>query len=159
LACRCDIPKETVRRILKEDLGLIKKLSSWIPHTLTEDQKEMRFNIAQANLSRHRSRPSLLKRIIAIDESWVPIYSPPARHQSKSWVKPGTPGEKIPRSELHERKLLLTVGMDIDGVAFWDVLEFNQTMTAERYKSFLERFVTKWQTDKDIRRPVILHEF
>jgi hypothetical protein len=74
-------------------------------------------------------------------------------------VKPGTPGENIPRSELHERKLLLTVGMDIDGVAFWDVLEFNQTMTAERYKSFLERFVTKWQTDKDIRRPVILHEF
>jgi hypothetical protein len=48
--------------------------------------------------------------------------------------------------------------MNYDGIAFWGVLDLNQTMNAERYKSFLEQHVTKWASDKGVSRPVILHD-
>jgi hypothetical protein len=70
------------------------------------------------------------------------MYDPPPRHKARYWVPPGNAAPKVPKPELHERKLLLTVGMDLIGVAFWAVLDLNQTMNRERYRDFLRHFVT-----------------
>jgi hypothetical protein len=86
------------------------------------------------------------------------MYAPPQRHQGRFWIKPGKQPPKVPHAELHERKLLLTVGMDVSGVLFWSVLEENQTLTSERYRDFLNEFVTQWACEKGISHPIILHE-
>ena len=53
---------------------------------------------------------------------------------------------------------MLTIGIDNDSVAFRDVLELNQTMNSDRYKNFLEHYVSHWEAEKGIRLPVILHD-
>lgn len=129
--------------MLKEDLHLVKKLATWVPHTFTDSQKEAREDIAYSNLTAYTSGLLPLNSMIAIDETWVPIYDPPSRHHTRFWVEPGTAAPKVAKPELHERKLLLTVGMDADGVAFWAVLDLNQTMNGERYCSFLDYYVSR----------------
>jgi hypothetical protein len=42
LAYRLDTSKGNMQRMLKEDLGLVKKLTTWVPHTLTQIPKESR---------------------------------------------------------------------------------------------------------------------
>ncbi len=106
-----------MQRVLKEDLGLVKKLATWVPHTLTQTQKESRKDIAYRNLSAYNNRTLVLNSIIAVDETWVPMYDPPPRHKARYWVPLWTAAPKVPKPELHERKPLLTVGMDLTGVA------------------------------------------
>jgi hypothetical protein len=42
LAYRLDTSRGNMQRMLKEDLGLVKKFATWVPHTLTQIQKESR---------------------------------------------------------------------------------------------------------------------
>ena len=137
---------------------MTKKLSVWVPGVLNEEQKYQRWHCCQQNKFNCINREKYLKKIIAIDESGVPSYAPTPRHQRGFWVKDGEPVPKIPKPKLYEEKLMLVVGMDFDGVAFWDVLEPGNTMTADRYKSFLDHHVSKWQTDKNVSRPHVLHD-
>ncbi len=101
----------------------------------------MREDTAYTNLMAFKNGKLDLDSIIAIDETWVPMYAPPSRHKAQFWLHPGEQAPNIPKPELHERKLLLTVGMDVTGVAFWGVLSENQCMNGERYCAFLEKYV------------------
>jgi hypothetical protein len=67
------VNKETIRQVLKQDLGLVKKLATWVPRELTQDQKDIRFHIAQVNYNNYNNHPRILRKIIAIDETWVPF--------------------------------------------------------------------------------------
>lgn len=118
----------------------------------------MRVHICELNLFRLTNTRGMLKRIIAIDESWAPVYTLPPRHQRRHWVSPGQQPAAIPMPELHEQKELLIIGMDFDGVAFWSLFDEGLTMTSDRYKTFLDENVTKWQLDKKISYPIILHD-
>ncbi len=62
------------------------------------------------------------------------------------------------RTELHERKLLIVVGMDIRGVVFWELLPENQTINAERYRDFLDRRISDWAMANHVAEPIILHD-
>ena len=158
LADRLGSNKATIWRILAEDLGLVKKMSTWVPHFLTQYQMDMRFDAAQNNLNRLSCHPNLLHKIIAIDESWVGKYTPPTRTQCMSWVEPGTSPEKVVRDQISNQKFLLIIGIDYDGVAFWETLDENQTLNGVIYCGFLERNVTKWISNKGNRRPVVLQD-
>ena len=148
---------ENVRRTLSDDLKKKKLLDSWVPHQLDENQKEMRVHICELNLFRLSNSRGMLKRIIAIDESWAPVYILPPRHQCRHWVSAGQQPAATPMPELHEQKALLIVGMDFDGVAFWSLFDEGVTMTSDRYSTFLDENVTKWQLDKK-SYPIILHD-
>ncbi len=74
----------------------------------------------------------MLKKVIALDESWVFLYNPSSQDQAKFWTKKGHEPPKLPRQELHERKRLIVVGMDFNGVAFYKLMEENLTMNADR---------------------------
>ncbi len=69
LGYRLGFNKSTVLRMLKDDLGMVKKLATWVPHTLTEIQREMREELCYCNLSAFRNGIPQLESIIAIDES------------------------------------------------------------------------------------------
>lgn len=158
LAFRLGVGKDTVRKILNKDMNMKKLLNQWVPHVLTENQKYQRWHDAYDNKCKCINPSWYLRRIIAIDESWVPSYTPLPRHRRRSWIRKGEPVEKVPKQELHERKVMLVAGMDYDGVAFWDVLEQGQTMAGPRYKAFLEQHVTQWQARKHIQHPLLLHD-
>uniref|UniRef100_A0A7I4Z248 HTH_48 domain-containing protein n=1 Tax=Haemonchus contortus TaxID=6289 RepID=A0A7I4Z248_HAECO len=82
-----DIAKElsvhhtTIVRHLKQ-IGKTKKLDKWVPHELTEIQKNRRFEISSAHLLRNASDP-FLERIVTCDEKWI-LYDNSRR--SAQWL-------------------------------------------------------------------------
>jgi hypothetical protein len=62
--------------MLVEDFGMRKVYAKWVPHQLTLEQRGVRTMTAQALLSRYKSDPRMLDRVIAIDETWVRCYEP-----------------------------------------------------------------------------------
>ncbi len=87
----------------------------------------MQEETAYINMRRYRAENDFLTRIVTIDESQLPLYSPPSKNKSKFWSKPGVNPPALPRCELHERQRMIIVGMDIAGVAFWDMMDENVT--------------------------------
>jgi histone-lysine N-methyltransferase SETMAR len=158
LALIVDIPQTTLLRILHENFHLTKRLGKWVPHNLTEEQRQARVDICHNNLLRYRRHPKLLDRTLAIDESWVRLYSPPDRDQQRFWLKPGEASPEIVAPELRERKAMLILAMDKNGVAFWHLCPEGQTVTAEVYRDFLSGHMEQWMAEKSIRKPILLHD-
>ena len=158
LAQRVNVPESSVRTILMDDFGLTKKLGKLVPHELTEEQKETRIDLCRDNLLRHRRHGNLLKKTLAIDESWVSLYRPAHKNKSAQWLAKGEVGTTQPRGGLWERKRMLIMAMDIDGIAFWHLCEEKQTVTSQVYKKFFEDYVPKWMEGKRFKGPVILHD-
>ena len=83
-----DIPETSLRRILNE-IGAKKIKSRWVPHELTQTQKQARHAIAGKHLARYQRESGFLKKIVAIDETWVKSYDPKDVEQSSEWLLPG----------------------------------------------------------------------
>ena len=64
-----NISKDSVRRILKKDLGLRKLKLRWVPFSLNQSQKNQRVSICQKLLNL-LDNPEKQWRIITGDESW-----------------------------------------------------------------------------------------
>ena len=82
------IPESSLLRLLKE-MAAIKLKSKWIPHELTDRQRQSRYNIASKHLARYQREPSFLNKIVAIDETWLQSYDPEDPRQASEWVLPG----------------------------------------------------------------------
>jgi hypothetical protein len=113
--------------MLTKNLGLVKKLGKWVPHVLTEEQMEHRCLVADIKLKRINRHNYLLRSIVAIDETWVSLYTPPQRDQRQFWLPRRVTAPEIPNKEIRERKRLLVLAMDFDGVAFYELLNENET--------------------------------
>lgn len=92
LADDTGLSRETVRRILTEELGLRKICSTWVPHNLTEQNKQARMQCAQAMINRMdtHSTNDCLKFWATEDETWVLFSTPGMKQDNKTWLAPGT---------------------------------------------------------------------
>ncbi|CAF0989636.1 unnamed protein product [Rotaria sordida] len=78
----------SVCTILKEHLGLTKITSRWVPHKLTEEQRQRqrRVDICIKNLQKLEGGTWRLCDIITGDESWFYHRNIKSKQQSKAWV-------------------------------------------------------------------------
>ena len=84
------LTRGTIGQILHQHLGVEKRLCRYVPHRLTEDQKNDRVKICRENLKMWRNRgQSLIDNIITGDETYVHYYVPKSRAESKIWVFDG----------------------------------------------------------------------
>ncbi|GFX99029.1 protein GVQW3 [Trichonephila clavipes] len=91
------IPKSTVWRILTKNLGMTRVCTKFIPKLLSDQQKNLRLEIAQDNLEMINSDENFLKKIITGDETWVYGYDPETKQQSSQWKFPSEPRPKKAR--------------------------------------------------------------
>ncbi|XP_033224565.1 protein GVQW3-like [Belonocnema kinseyi] len=70
------IPKSTVWRILTENLGMTRVCAKFILKLLTDQQKNLRLEIAQDNLEIINSDENFFQKVITGDETWVYGYDP-----------------------------------------------------------------------------------
>lgn len=158
LSLRVDSTKSTVHRYLTEDLQMKKLLSKWVPHFLTDEQREHRVLACRNNLQLLSQQNSLLNRTLAIDETWVSLYMQPQRDQLRSWRnKNEEPPEFVLQSN-YERKRILILAMDFQGVAYWKLCAPKETVTSEVYKNFLIELLDEWLPKKKFKVPIILHD-
>ena len=67
----------TAHHILTHQLGKRKVAAKWVPHELSEEQKQRRLQISHLHLLRaHREENDFLSRIVACDETWCYSYDP-----------------------------------------------------------------------------------
>ena len=96
------------------------KLGVWVPHELSENNKENRFQIASQHLAHHRAtcghKQRFLYRIVTGDEKCCLYIN---MKQRKEWVAPGdTPKPKV-KLDLHPRKIMICVWWDWEGMVHW----------------------------------------
>ena len=95
---------------------------------------------------------------MAIDETWLPMYAPPPRDKHKFWLKSGEPLPNLPCQGIRERKRMLIMAMDFNGIAFWELCEEGTIVNDEVYRYFLERNIPNWMAKNNIKKPIIAHD-
>lgn len=112
-----NIPHSTVHRILVDVLQKKKVFAKWVPHLLTEAQKQDRVRICRANLRRvRREGQDFLNRIVTGDETWVYSWDPELKHQSAQWRNEGSPRPEKARRKQGALKVMHIIFFDSTGV-------------------------------------------
>ena len=97
-----NIDRETVWKILTEDVDMRKVCAKMVPKELTEEQKQRRVTICQDLLER---QDDILGRVITGDETWVYQYDPETKRQSAQWKTANSPTtKKIPSVQIKSQK-------------------------------------------------------
>ncbi|XP_014614921.1 PREDICTED: histone-lysine N-methyltransferase SETMAR-like, partial [Polistes canadensis] len=99
-------------------IGFTKKLETWMPHELNENNKESRLQISSQHLARHRAthghKQRFLYRIVTGDEKWCLYIN---MKQRKEWVAPGDTPK--PRVKPHVTQVVKAALQELE----WEVLQ------------------------------------
>jgi transposase len=89
------ISPEKVGYIIHKILDMRKLSAKWVPKCLNVHQKHVRVLASQDILDRFWWDPVLfLNRLITVDETWIHIYDPETKEQSKEWRHRGSSRQK-----------------------------------------------------------------
>lgn len=134
LAAQLAMSSTSVYRHLKL-IGKVPKLGKWVPHQLSERDRQRRVEAALSLLSISR-RKDWLATILTSDEKWV-VYDNISR--KLQWVDIDEQPQPVAKPNMHPRKVMLSVWWDSEGVVYYELLPTNTTITAEVYCEQLER--------------------
>jgi hypothetical protein len=125
------IPPTSVFRILRSDLQKRKICARWVPHCLTAEQKPKRLDIATLLKQRfYVEGGAFLRRIVAVDETWVRSFEPELKSQSNEWRSPSCPRPKKFRRALSDVKQMMI---------FADRVPCGISVTATYYRDFIQK--------------------
>ena len=111
IAAVLNMNRETMRQIVKEDLGKRKISAKMLPRILTHDQKEGRLHIS-SDLLRNAK---MFDRAITGDETWCFQYDPETKQQSMQWKAQNSPRQKKTRMSRSQVKTILLCFFDHKG--------------------------------------------
>ena len=128
------IAMSAVNVILHQHLGVHKRCARWVPHKLTDDQKEGRVRWCIEMLDKYDSgRSTATWDIITGDETWVYQFDPETKLQSPVWLFPrDPPPEKFRRSRSTGKKMVALFVTKTGPIATIP-LEDRRTVTADWY--------------------------
>ncbi len=162
IALEVDVSHTTVHRILRKDLNMRKKLAKFVPRILTPVHLNQRMTACRDNLDWFCQERRLFERIITADETYIHLYEPESKEDSKQWLLPGEPR---PQKALRGRgtrhsKCMLLVFFDYKGIVHREYFR-NQTLTKHVYLAVLNRLLTSIQnrcTEMWRRGDFVLHD-
>ena len=74
-------------KILCERLGLRKVCTCWVPHLLTDEQKQSWVRLASQVIEKYdKCDPCRLEEIVTGDETWIYHFQPDSKAKNKVWV-------------------------------------------------------------------------
>ena len=77
----------SVLKILHERLGLRKICARWVPHLLTDEQKQSWVRLASQVIEKYdKCDPRRLEMIVTGDETWIYHFQPDSKARNKVWV-------------------------------------------------------------------------
>jgi len=157
LATQLNCSHMTVNRHLHA-LGKVNKYGDSVPHQLSTDDLAKRVSICRSLLSRQNHDP-FLQRIITGDEKWVRYINVRRR---KQWLDPGQQPFPDVKAGSHPEKIMLCIWWDMEGVIYFELLETNQTITADLYCEQLQRMrevlLRKRRISRTRNNVILLHD-
>ena len=118
-------------------MGLRQVSCRWVPHNLTEGNKETRIRICNELLIQYRN-DNFLRRLITVDETWIQWQNVGSYHQTKCWAGGDVSRTKNVSRVLTPFKTLAIFFWDCKGILLWKLLDQGQTITAEVYCNILD---------------------
>ena len=115
ITARVGVAQQTVHKALTKDLNLRKRPAKWVPHLLTDDQKNCWVDCARRSLAILRQR-GRNPHIICGDESWFWTWEPESKQGSRQWIRQGSERPQIVRKEQSTPKVMLICFFDLQGV-------------------------------------------
>ena len=81
------IHSSSVLKILHEWLGLHKICMHWVPHLLTDKQKQSQVRLASQVIEKYdKCDPRHLEEIVTCDETWIYHFQTDSKAKNKVWV-------------------------------------------------------------------------
>ena len=97
------IPETSVFRILTNDLNKRRTSARWVPHCWTAEQKQKFLDIATLLKEGFDIEDQeFLRRIVAIDNTWIRDFEPVLKTQSNEWRSIGSPRTKKKKERIDE---------------------------------------------------------
>ena len=121
-----------------KSIGKVSRAGIWVPHELSPVNLLQRASICASLSSRQQTEP-FLKRIVTGDEKWVLYVNVERKRQ---WLDRGQKPLPTAKPGLHPKKVLLYVWWDWQGVLYFELLDQNQTITADIYCQQLDKLKT-----------------
>jgi histone-lysine N-methyltransferase SETMAR len=136
-------------------MAKVNKLGSWVPHQLTPDDIQQRITICNSLLSK-RNRYRFLQQIGTGDEKWV-LY---VNHTRKlQWVNREDLPDPEPKTDLHSKKVMLSIWWDFQGIIYFELLPPNTIVDSELYCKQLQNLKVALQAKRLERHKVrLLHD-
>jgi [histone H3]-lysine36 N-dimethyltransferase SETMAR len=112
----------------------MKKVTSrWIPHKLTDEQKQQRVKLSRENLAKFRDGSSKLCDIITVDETWIYHRQVGRKSTNASWVSEGESPTTIVRRSKFEPKNLFCIIFKSDGPVRIHAVDKGETIDHNYY--------------------------
>ena len=143
LADEVNIGKDTVRKTVVEDLWKWKICLRFVPHSLTQEQKDWRSAACWDLIATAGSDPDLFMKIITGDETWCFAYDPTTKCQSAAWSGETSPRPKKLQFQKSRVKTMLVIFFDWQGVIHKELLPEGETINVVYYKGVMERLLNK----------------
>ena len=110
------IHSSSVLKILHEQLGLCKFCARWVPHLLTDEQKQSRVRLASQVIEKyHKCDPRHFEEIVTDDETWIYHFQPDSKAKNKVWVSSKVDRPVIARRCKTSNRMLYTIFFDSKG--------------------------------------------
>ncbi|VUZ46973.1 unnamed protein product [Hymenolepis diminuta] len=121
----------TIYRKMKR-LGKVSKAGKWVPHDLSEINKQQCVTCCVSPRSRELQAPFLDRIITDSDEKWWILYNNVKR--KRLWLSQDSVSKPIPqlRSGLHSKKFFY-VWWDLKGIVYYKLMDDSQIITSEVY--------------------------
>ena len=130
-------------------IGKVSKAGIWVPHQLSSENLLHRATICTSLFPRQQSEP-FLKRIVTADKKWVSYVNVECKRQ---WLAKAKPPYRRQNLASTLKKFSFVFGVIEKGVIYFELLDQNQTITADMYCQQLDRVKTSLAT----KRPVLIN--
>lgn len=144
LVLQTGLTYSTVQNILKKDLKLSKKCAKYTPYLLTDAQAQRRVDICNFWTRLISNSPRILQCVITMDESWVYLYDPETKEQSREWLCNFEQWPQKPRHTIGTGKVMAVTFFDAKGLIYVKFVRRPQTVNQRTFQAILSRFHQAW---------------
>ena len=110
------IHSSSVLKILRERLGLHKICMRWVPHLLTDEQKQSRVRLASQVIEKYdKCDPRRLEEIVTGGETWIYHFQLDSKAKNKVWVSSEGDRPVIARRCKTSNRMLYAIFFDSKG--------------------------------------------
>ncbi len=139
VANRANLSVGTTFRVIKKDLSFKKKCAHWIPHRLTDAQRQQRVDRAHAALHfLGRGPQGQADHIVFCDESWFYAWDPASRRDNRAWLSTNAPTPAVPVREQSVPKAMLVIFFNRYGLVYCRFVPRGQGVDSQLYLEILQ---------------------
>ena len=157
------IHSSSVLKILHERLGLRKICARWVPHLLTDVQKQSQVGLASQVIAKYdKCDPHRLEEIVTGDETWIYHFQPDSKAKNKVWVSSEGDRPVIARHCKTSNRILYAIFFDSKGPVLQIPVPKGSFVTGKFYReSVLTQLVDFYQKRRlrtGVRGKKLLHD-